>query len=764
MFKKIKNIHFVGIGGSGMSGIAEVLLKLGYRVSGSDLVKNAEAQRLQEMGAIVWEGHAAGHVNGVDVVVTSTAVSQKNPEVREALRQNIPVIPRIEMLAELARLKYTIAIAGTHGKTTTTSLVAQILKHNGLDPTVIVGGRLKAVGTGGVLGSGDFLVAEADESDGSFLKLSPAIAVVTNIDNDHMDHYKSMAKLEDAFAMFADRIPFYGVTYLCREDPGVRRILPRLKRRSATYGFSEGCDLRAVDVRLDDGGSHFIVEKSGKKLGDVRFSSPGRHNVLNALAAISVGLELNLPFAGIAEALAQFSGVGRRIEMKGEAAGVTVIDDYGHHPTEIRATLAAVKSRYPKSRLTVMFQPHRYSRTKILAGEFAAALRAADRLFLLPIYPAGEKPIRGVSSDLIAKRMRRPAPKCVQKENAVAALLTAVVRGDVVLTLGAGDVWKLGEQLLRELSSPVHQLPSVIPSLAPHVRFDEPLARHCTWSIGGAAEAYVEVQSMDQLTALIQFCRDRAVSFFVLGWGSNVLLPDDGLRGCVVRLRGDFESIVFDGTRVRVGGGVHLPKLANACAERGLSGTEALAGVPGTVGGALMTNAGTPRGTIGDVVASVDVLNPEGKLRTLSRNEIRLGYRESDLGRRLVVSAVLNLTASDKKKVAEKIRLELSHREKTQPLGTKNVGSVFRNPPNDFAARLIEAVGLKGEAHGRVRFSPKHANFMENIGGASAKEALTLIELAQKKVKEQFGIDLVPEVKVISQDGAFFIEPLALSR
>ncbi len=754
MFKKFKHIHFVGIGGSGMSGIAEVLLKLRYRVTGSDAAKNAVTSRLENLGATVFVGHAAKNVEGADVVVTSTAISQTNPEVKAAHNIGIPVIPRIEMLAEIARLKYTVAVGGTHGKTTTTSLVGEIFKHAKLDPTVIVGGRLKAVGTGGVLGAGDYLVAEADESDGSFLKLTPTIAIVTNIDDDHLDYYKSMENLESAFAQFANHIPFYGATYLCGEDPGVKRVLSKLNRRCVLYGFDRKYDLSATNIELNESGSRFDVLQKGKKLGTVLLPLSGKHNVLNALAAIAVGLHIDIPFAVIADALNKFEGVGRRIEIKGEADDVLVVDDYGHHPTEINATLTAVKARWPHRRLVVLFQPHRYTRTKILAKNFAKALEHADKLFLMPIYAAGEKPIAGVSTKSISKFLKKKNLNFWGWENSIDELRSELKPGDLLLTLGAGDVWKVGEQILKGTNALAPQIKSAFPNLAPRIKAEEPLSRHCTWGIGGPAEVYIEIQTIAELQMLLRWSVQQRFPIFFLGWGSNVLLPDEGLRGIVVRLRGELEAIEFSGNTVDVGAGVHLPKLAKACVERGLAGVEALAGVPGTVGGALMTNAGTPRGVIGDVIEKVRIINMDGSLSVLDRKKIELGYRRSNLIGKWIVGATLQLKPSENGAAKERMKQELLSREKTQPLGTKNVGSVFRNPEGDFAARLIEAAGLKGKTFGRMRFSPKHANFIENLGGATAKNALELIHMAQARVKEQFQIELHPEVIVVQQPDA----------
>lgn len=454
MFKKTRAIHFIGIGGSGMSGIAEVLLTLGHPVTGSDQKESDVTRRLVSLGAKIFIGHRAEQIHGAQVIVTSTAVQSDNPEVQEAHRLSIPVIPRIEMLAELARLKHTIAVAGTHGKTTTTSLVSLVLQAGGLDPTVVVGGRMQNMGTGARVGRGDFLVAEADESDGSFLKLAPTLAIVTNIDDDHMDHWKTMDRLVEGFETFANKVPFYGTVFLGMDDAGARGILPRIRRPVITYGVAPDADLQAQEIVRADGETRFSVHLRGTRLGSVRWPVAGHHNVINSLAAIGVGLELDVPFSVIAEALASFKGVGRRLEWKGEQGGVAVLDDYGHHPTEIRATLQALRERFPGRRTVVLFQPHRYTRTQQLEDAFAAAFPGVDHLGLLDIYPAGERPLPGVTSDRLAEKMRTQGVPLtrLRPENGPAALRALVRPGDVVLTLGAGDVWKWGEGLLNALT------------------------------------------------------------------------------------------------------------------------------------------------------------------------------------------------------------------------------------------------------------------------------------------------------------------------
>ncbi|MEW6039958.1 MAG: UDP-N-acetylmuramate--L-alanine ligase [Elusimicrobiota bacterium] len=453
MFDRIKKIHMVGIGGSGMSGIAEVLINLGYKVSGSDLLQSETTTHLIKMGARINFLHRAKNVSCADVVVTSTAIRPDNPEVITASKNKIPIIPRAEMLSEIARLKYTVSVAGTHGKTTTTSLVALVLQEGGLDPTVIIGGRLKNFGTGAKLGRGKFLVAEADESDGSFLKLQPTVAVVTNIDDDHLDFYKTMECLKDAFVEHINKVPFYGCAILCADDPGVRTILKKIERKFHTYGLSSPAGRKAFSAKIisnQNTKTSFEILHNEKRLGMVTLKVPGMHNVRNALAAAGCGIILDVPFGRIAYALKNFEGVGRRLEIRGSvpfgSGEIKVIDDYGHHPTEIKTTLKTLKEWYPQRRLVVVFQPHRYTRTKILYKKFASAFGRADLLQIMDIYPAGEKPLKGVSSDLIINEMRKKG-RSVEKYN-LQNLLGILRSNDIVVTLGAGDVWKTGEEIL----------------------------------------------------------------------------------------------------------------------------------------------------------------------------------------------------------------------------------------------------------------------------------------------------------------------------
>ena len=459
MFKKYQHIHFVGLGGIGMSGIAEVLLNLGYRVSGSDLRRTAITDRLEKLGARFHEGHQAANIEGAHVIVTSTAVRADNPEVVAAIQRQVPVIPRAEMLAELMRLKYGIAIAGSHGKTTTTSMVATMLDRAGFDPTVVVGGRVNTLGSNARLGRGDFMVVEADESDKSFLKLSPTIAVVTNIDLEHLDFYRDLEEIRSCFLQFVNKVPFYGSVIICLDDPNVQMIIPEIARRTITYGLRAHADISATNTVMsrDSFSSVFTVRRGGEVLGDITLSVPGEHNVCNALAAVAIGIELEMTFDQIRAGLQSYNGTERRFQIRGrvgeESGGVLFVDDYGHHPTGIRATLAAAKTS--GRRLVVLFQPHRYTRTAALFDEFARSFYDAELVLLTDIYAASEDPIPEVDSERLAREIERfghrNASYAGDLEQATTRLLESIRPGDLVLTLGAGNVWKAGEEALDRL-------------------------------------------------------------------------------------------------------------------------------------------------------------------------------------------------------------------------------------------------------------------------------------------------------------------------
>ena len=455
MFGKTQHIHFVGIGGAGMSGIAELLINLNYDVSGSDVSVSDTTERLSSLGAKIYIGHNAKNLNSAEVVVISSAIDQNNVEIVDARAQKIPVIPRAEMLAELMRLKYGIAIGGTHGKTTTTSIVSAVLAGGNLDPTSVVGGKLKSLNTGAKLGKGDFLVAEADESDGSFLKLSPTIVVVTSLDNDHLDFYGNMDKAKSAFLKFINHIPFYGVSILCLDDKNIQSLLPDTEKRVITYGLAEQADYTAKNIQMSGDLTSYFVYFRGNKLGEISMKMPGIHNVQNSLAAVVVGLELDVPFESIAKSQSEFSGIERRFQVKSDKKDVLVIDDYGHHPSEIKTTLKTLREIHKEKRLIVVFQPHRYTRTRLLLNDFFTSFNDADLLIIAPLYAASEEPIEGINSNLICDGVKEQGQKNVllleNKQKIVEYLLDNAKANDVVLTLGAGDIWKVGDELIEKL-------------------------------------------------------------------------------------------------------------------------------------------------------------------------------------------------------------------------------------------------------------------------------------------------------------------------
>jgi len=455
MRRKVKRIHFVGIGGIGMSGIAEVLLNLGYVVSGSDLSQTDLTNKLASLGAKINVGHDTSQLGEADVVVTSTAVKSDNPEVLEAHRRNIPVIPRAEMLAELLKMKFSIAVSGSHGKTTTTSMVATVLASGGLDPTMVIGGKLASIGSNAKLGDGEVIVAEADESDGSFLKLAPSLAVITNIDLEHLDHYRDIEDIKDAFLQFANIVPFYGSTILCMDDDNAKDILPKIKRKTVTYGLAPPADYRASSISFSGSSSTYTLRYKEGAYGTVNLPVPGLFNVYNSLAAIAVARELDMDYEAIKEGLKIFTGVQRRLEVKGKVNGITIVDDYGHHPTEIRETLRAAKQVW-KNKIIVVFQPHRYTRTRALFNEFLAAFPDADTLIVTDIYAASEIPIEGVNAANLCEGLRNHGhPDVVYMrdfDDIVKHLLSIAKPSDVIITQGAGNVWKIGEEYLKKVS------------------------------------------------------------------------------------------------------------------------------------------------------------------------------------------------------------------------------------------------------------------------------------------------------------------------
>jgi UDP-N-acetylmuramate--alanine ligase len=775
--------HFVGIGGSGLSAIARVLLERGEMVSGSDMAESPFVDSLRDLGARVTIGHAAENVRGAEALVVSSAVKADNVEVVEARRLGIPVYKRSEFLGPLTAGKRTVAVAGTHGKTTTTGEIALLLTREGLDPTFIAGGALSDFGGANArAGQGDFFVIEADEYDRAFLGLSPWIAVVTNVEHDHPDCYPTPEDYTRAFGQFLERMRPDGSVVVCADSPGAIRVVEeycRTKPELSVYSYAVNmeADWQATQIQPHaEGGSDFLAVRNGEVMGRVRTRLPGMHNVCNALAALCAADLCGVPFAHAAKSLSQYHGAERRFEVIGEVGGIAVVDDYGHHPSEIRATLAAARQRFPERRVWALWQPHTYSRTRTLAGEFAQAFGDADRVVVLPVYRAREPLDETFPIEEVVRTMLNTEAQYIPGlMEAVPYLTRELRRGDVLVMLSAGDANRVGEEVLRRLRliEAEHRTQIRVPILPLeklHQKFENrlqeevPLGRLTTAKVGGLADALVEVQTAEELAETAEWLWQEEIPFFVLGGGSNLLISDSGCRDLVVYNRAKKHEFRAgsngskDTAILWAESGVSLGAIARQAAQLGWTGLEWAATVPGTVGGAVVGNAGAFGGDTAGSLQMVEILQrveaqQPAKIRaerkTLSPAEMDFSYRSSLLrknpGQAVVLSAAFRLQRCDPSEAVTRIGQFLARRRETQPAGS-SLGSMFKNPPGDYAGRLIEAAGLKGRRVGNAEISRQHANFFLNLGDAQAEDIRSLMELARRTVREKFGVELEPEI------------------
>jgi UDP-N-acetylmuramate--alanine ligase len=765
-FGNITNIHFVGIGGTGMCGIAEVLFNLGYTVSGSDLKGTPVTQRLIDLGVRVEIGHKRENSRQADVVVVSSAVDRSNDEVDEAYLNRIPVIPRAEMLAELMRFRFGIAVAGTHGKTTTTSLTVSMLAEGGLDPTYVIGGRLNSAGVNAKLGLGNYLVAEADESDASFLYLQPMMAIVTNIDQDHMATYQNnYQRLKDTFIEFLHHLPFYGLAVMCIDDEGVREVLPKISKPVTTYGVHQDADVRAENIIQDGMHTSFdVIRKDKQTKLQVILNMPGWHNMLNSLAAIAVATKLEVADEAILKSLAAFTGVGRRFQINGDlpyANGkLTFVDDYGHHPRELAATFEALRQAWPDRRAIVIFQPHRYTRTRDLFEDFVHVLSTVDVLILMDVYSAGETAIPGADSRALSRAIRmrgKVDPVFVEDRRELATVLVGIVKADdVILTVGAGNVGQIAAELPECLAKEVSALGDQnIVELKGRLLRNEPLAKYTSWRVGGAADRLYMPFDKQDLCEFIKSLPENEPLFW-MGLGSNLLVRDGGVRGTVINTKGRLKAMYMnDDGSVYVEAGVPCAHVARFCVDQGLEGAEFLAGIPGTMGGALKMNAGAFGGETWRIVKSVEMLNANGDVTQRDPGHFEIHYRSvKHTNTEWFLSANLMLESGDPEISIQKIKALLETRAKTQPTNQPSCGSVFKNPDGDYAARLIEATKLKGYQIGGAQVSEKHANFIVNTGKATATDIENLIKYVKRKVHFIHGVELQTEVCMIGEDKA----------
>ena len=782
------HIHFIGIGGSGLSAIARLLLENGCIVSGSDRQKSPVTEALQGEGIDVMIGHRAENILGADLIVRSSAVTEQNPEVQAAYQAGIPVYKRADFLKTLTEGKTVVAIAGTHGKTTTTAMVAWTLSVLNQDPSFIIGGISANLGTNAKSGTGSLFVIEADEYDRMFLGLDSTISVVTNVEHDHPDCYPTPNDYHQAFLEFVKHQVPEGVLLGCGDDPGASHLLVdtlKMGKRAISYGIGDHLLLdttgepgfqhtyQAQNLVFDAkrGGYCFDVMRDQKWMASVNLQVPGEHNVRNAMAAMAVSDILHLPLDQAAQALNEFRGSSRRFEICGTVSGITVIDDYAHHPTEIRATLAAARQRYMRGEIWAVWQPHTYSRTQTLFEHFGKAFKDADHVLVTDIYAAREPIQPDFSARMLAAGIKQNGHPDVQYigslDQNVQFLLQHLKPGDVLLVLSAGDADKISSEVLDGLRGSrrwvLHSDHPLIEAFGERVQFNIPLARYTSARIGGPADILLTVQSAYELAQAAAILWQSQTRFVILGSASNVLVSDAGVRGVVIINQA--EKIQFGLDFILAESGASLGMIARQAAAHGLSGLEWAAGIPGTLGGAVIGNAGAHDGDMAGSLLMAEILQQDMVIRSgtikadaLSLSEtwemkrLEYSYRSSVLkenpGRAIVLATRLRVQARPVEEIQTKMDGFLAQRKRTQPPGA-SMGSIFKNPDGDYAGRLIESCGLKGVRVGNAEISPIHANFFINHGNATANDFWALIKRTQRTVAEKFGIRLVLEIERI---------------
>jgi UDP-N-acetylmuramate--L-alanine ligase/UDP-N-acetylenolpyruvoylglucosamine reductase len=749
--------HFIGIGGIGMSGIARMYLSMGRAVQGSDLRRSDILSELEILGAKIFIGHDPSHVKEADGVVYSSSIRQDHPERVAAVKKGIPVLHRAEALAEICHGKLTIAVTGTHGKTTTTALVGMILREAGRDPSIVVGGLVSSFGGNAYFGTGPEIVIEADESDSSFLRFSPGIAVITNIEEEHLDHFKTIDCIEKAYQDFLSSLIPGGAWFGCAEDS---RILSMAKgSTSATlYGFQKDlASIVATDIMECPQGRRavsFRVWRDSECLGAVDMKILGRHNVLNALASIGVGLKLDIPFSVITRALGKYDGAERRFDVKYESKDYLVVDDYAHHPTEIKKTLEAAKA-LGKNRIVALFQPHRYSRTQFLMREFGRSFQNADKLIVTDIYAASEEPRSGISGERLCKEVHRtghPDATFADRASLAEVARSSLRPGDLVIVMGAGDIFQVAGQLSDYLCQHVLGSGADFAAIRGKVLKNEPMAKHTSLKIGGPAQYWVEPEDAEDLKKALIFARKNDLKISVFGAGSNLLPPDEGFEGMVLHLGSPyFRELWVENGQIISRAGVPNALFIQFAVERGFGGYEFLLGIPGNVGGAIAMNAGSHGQWIGPFVECVTTIQHDGRQCVRKAADIPFAYRHCPIHDEVIVEAVFNFPPLPREGVQKKLDEYHRYRASTQDLRYPSAGCMFKNPgiPGCSSGRLIDEAGLKGLRIGNAQVSEKHANFIVNLGGATSRDMKQLIGRVQETVKQKFNIELETEVRIL---------------
>jgi UDP-N-acetylmuramate--L-alanine ligase/UDP-N-acetylenolpyruvoylglucosamine reductase len=760
-----------------LSGIARILAAWGHTVTGSDARRSPLTHTLEGLGVNVYEGHDAANVGNAELVVTTSAAKVDNPELLEAQQRGIPVLKRAEFIAQLMEGRNSVCVAGTHGKTTTTGLIASMLVRAGRSPTYLVGGEVRDLDTNAAPGDGNEIVVEADEFDRAFLEYHPDLAVITNIEPDHLDIFGSVEELGAAFMQFMTQVKQGGTLIACIDSAKVRELVEStaLQAEVVTYALEADADWTAREIELlPDGRQAFTVLHHGDEVGRYELSLPIRHNVSNALAAIVAARKLGVPDTVVRETLRAYAGAKRRFERVGEADGVVVMDDYAHHPTEVADTVEAARQWFPGKRIVACFQPHTYSRTQYLLDGFRTCFTGLDDLLLLATYAAREPESAGMAASELAPMVESPrAIYVASPDEAVQTALDILRPGDVFFTVGAGDVDAVGPLLLERLRN---RAPGTTKQEEPAtgtgwgvlisdleriatVRLDEPLSRHTTFGVGGPADIFVVAEDEDQLARVAIVCRSHDAPVFILGSGSNILVADGGIRGVVIDnrakgVRGP-EPDGQGGLVFRVESGASFAGVSRKLAREGYAGLEWASGIPGTLGGAVVYNAGAYGGCLGDVLRSIRIVNGTGAAKDVPAEDLELVYRGSVFTRgqyqhRVVLAAEFTLWPGDAEALRERVRDLDTRRLKAQPRG-RNAGSIFKNPPEHPAWRLIDEVGLRGHRIGDAMISDKHCNFFINAGQARAADVKALIDLARARVRDRFGIELELEVGLVGE-------------
>jgi UDP-N-acetylmuramate--L-alanine ligase/UDP-N-acetylenolpyruvoylglucosamine reductase len=746
-------IHLVGVAGSGMSGIAALLLELGHDVSGSDKAKSWEVDRLQRLGLRFRAEHRVEDAQDAEIVIYSSAIRATNPIREAAAATGQVLLRRAEALAAIMAGKRGIVVAGMHGKTTTSAMAAHVLREGGTHPSHYVGAEIPLLGSNAHWDArGQYFVAEGDESDGTLRLFRPEHALILNIEEEHLDFYTDLAAIEEVFSQLLEQTT--GSVFFCADDPHAARIC-RQHPRPISFGFSEGADYRGTDIDLRDFASVFCVYGRGVKLGEAVLNVPGRHNVSNALGVIALASELGIPFEKIATSLGRFQHARRRFEIKYQSDRFLLVDDYAHHPTEISATLATARAAGRKRVLT-MFQPHRFSRTKALRREFGCAFDHADRVVVTDIYPASEKPLPGITGQTIADEIAAHGHRGVTYQPRLDRLHREVgnmiAAGDLIVSLGAGNIHEQLSSLAADLVV-AERLKGIVGEEG-DVRLYEPLAKHTTLRVGGPAQFWVEPRTEAAFAELIRFCRRDGLPLFVIGRGSNLLVRDGGIRGVVVHpCGGEFDRIEVSGNEISAGVGAKLKQIAYAGKAAGLGGLEWMEGIPGAVGGGLRMNAGAMGSQTFDNVVRVRFLDEEGNAHEATPGEMDVHYRHvTTLERNYAVSAVFTGRPAAAEEIERKLDASQEKRRTTQP-AAKSAGCIFKNPTTIPAGKLVDELGLKNTRVGNARVSEVHGNFIVNDGGATSTEVLELIAKIKETARSQRGIELETEVQIVGDEG-----------